>query len=380
VVLLFGYGAYHFSGVKTAVNTVSSAKSSLESAKNQMAKATPDPKVAIGWLKSVANSYAGAIPGGAFLLDQTFDQLEKLADTHGDEVKKILNDSYAEIQKVVSEAKGKDVGDQVTIVIQKAVGQMQKLTGNVSENYLQPLLEKSPNLKKALQGSEQQLQQLAAKHGPKAQKIVDDTLKQINEISNKGLNGETIAKIVSLVQTKTKEVAALAQDASKDAYADLSSSVEPLMNSMPDVKKMLDDNVDKLKAVIGDKGVDQVRGLYKELEDLQKSSKGKDATQLAKEAKELISSKMGDLQNSLPSSGAAASAAAGAVSSIPGLSTLMKDLPDFQELHQAAEKHGDKGQDLLKSTYAELKEVLEKKGKEAKKLAGEAKEDVKKST
>jgi len=56
VVLLFGYGAYHFSGIKTAVNTVSSAKSSLESAKNQMAKATPDPKVAIGWLKSVANS------------------------------------------------------------------------------------------------------------------------------------------------------------------------------------------------------------------------------------------------------------------------------------------------------------------------------------
>lgn len=105
---------------------------------------------------------------------------------------------------------------------------MQKLGAEVNSNYIGPLLDKSPELKKALEGSESQIAELAKKHGPKAEKIYNDTMKQVQEISQKGLNGQTIAQIVSLVQSKRKEITQLATNAGKDVYAQAQDSVGPV--------------------------------------------------------------------------------------------------------------------------------------------------------
>ena len=75
-------------------------------------------------MRSAANTYAAAIPGASYIINQTFDQLEELAETRGDDVKQVINETYAEIQSALNDAKGKDLGEQAVVIIQKAMNKL----------------------------------------------------------------------------------------------------------------------------------------------------------------------------------------------------------------------------------------------------------------
>jgi uncharacterized protein YicC (UPF0701 family) len=93
---------------------------------------------ALGFLRSTAKSYAGAIPGAAGGIDFAFDRLEEAAETHGEEVKQIIHDTYSEVQTQLKDLKGKDPSEAVLKVINDAVGKLNQLAGDVDKNYLQP--------------------------------------------------------------------------------------------------------------------------------------------------------------------------------------------------------------------------------------------------
>lgn len=53
------YGYYHFSGAKTAVNTVRQMSQTAESLKNKAVEATPSVKSMMHFLRQAAYSYTG---------------------------------------------------------------------------------------------------------------------------------------------------------------------------------------------------------------------------------------------------------------------------------------------------------------------------------
>lgn len=53
------YGYYHVSGAKKRMDQLHSVSETFTQVKDKAVQATPSPKAAINFLKSVANSYAG---------------------------------------------------------------------------------------------------------------------------------------------------------------------------------------------------------------------------------------------------------------------------------------------------------------------------------
>jgi len=372
--LLLGYAWYHFSGTKQIVTTAKTVLDSANQTKEKIKQATPSTDAALKFLRSTAKTYAAAIPGGAYMIDQSFDQLEKLAESHGEQVKQIVTDSYSQLQDTLASAKGKDAGDAVLAVINDAVGKLKELGSKIDQDVIGPFLEKNPQLQKALEGSQDQLKEIMQKQGPEAKRIRDDTYKQLSGLVAAGLTGDSIQKAVALIQQKSTEVSKLASQTGADAWEAASKNAQPLLNKLPDVKKMLDEQLPKMQGVIGEDGVKQVQELYEKLAELGKDAKNKDPKELAKEAKKLVEERMASIQKSTSGTGKAAkNTALSYLEQIPGV----KDLPELHAFKTIVEKHGKDAEKLMDATYEDLKKILSKRLEEAKKLGDSAKEETK---
>ena len=80
---------------------------------------------------------------------------------HGPEAQKMLQDSYQELQTALKNTDGKDAQEKILTIITTAAKKLQGLGADFDASVLQPLLEKSPALKDALSGSQEQLLELA---------------------------------------------------------------------------------------------------------------------------------------------------------------------------------------------------------------------------
>lgn len=83
------------------VNTGTSIQQSIKSAGNTVLEKTPSPNAALQYLRGVAKSYGGLIPGASGYIDTTFDSIDKLNETHGDEVNKIVQAAVDEIKGII---------------------------------------------------------------------------------------------------------------------------------------------------------------------------------------------------------------------------------------------------------------------------------------
>lgn len=172
---------------------------------------------------------------------------------------------YGDISKAAA-AGGDDVSEKVMAAIQAAVVKVQKLSSQLSANTLGPYLEKNPQLKEAVYGSLEQINALGDKYGPQAKKIADDTIKQIKDIADQGLNVESVMKASTLAKKKLAEIQELGAKAGKDAYGKAAESARPYLDKAPEVKKYLEDSIGGLKQYIGDDGVKLINDTYGEIE------------------------------------------------------------------------------------------------------------------
>lgn len=156
---------YHISGTAKVVNTTRETINAATQAKDKLMSAAPSPNDALGLLRSIARSYASTIPGAAGAVDASFDQLERLAEVHGDKVKQVLQDTYSDVQKATSS--GKDAGEQIVKVLGNAVQRVQKLVGEEGGQAFDAafgkLKEKFPDVAKTMEGEYQELSKLADK-------------------------------------------------------------------------------------------------------------------------------------------------------------------------------------------------------------------------
>ncbi|KAK3717195.1 hypothetical protein LTR37_005904 [Vermiconidia calcicola] len=349
--LAVGYGFYHFSGAKSAVQTASQAKgyfdNATDSLKVKFDEKTPDTNQAIQTLRETANKYASFIPGGRGYVDSAFNDLESIRKKHGDEVDKIVSEAYSELRDVSKKGVSMDSARDTYNVLAKHVERLFSLAGDASED----IMNNHPELKEKLGGSTDQLKQLGERLGPEAKKQVDETWKEINDILQQGMRADTVMRVWTLVQEKTQQLSKMGEQAFNQGY----EQIKPMLEKNPQVKKLVEDNMDTLKKGNMAEVVNQVKSAVSSgsTQDLEKY------LQQAKEKTQQHSSQQ----------------LSGWLEMIPNGGQIM---PQLMKLREVAQKHGDEAQNLAKETMEEIKKVLDKKVSEAEKLFESGKEDAKK--
>ncbi|CAI6332560.1 unnamed protein product [Periconia digitata] len=344
-----GYLWYRQSGAQDLLAATKTTKDYLNTTSKKLKDSTPEPNEALQWLRHTAHSYAVFIPGARGYIDAAFNDLDAIRSKHGQEVDDIVKEAYTELQGLAKD------GDLSLLTAQKAWSVLVKHLGRIGDlagDASQQILDNHPSLKEKVGGNIDKLKQMGDNYGPEAKKELDKTWQQISDIVKMGLSAENIEKIRKTVQEKVD----LMKRYGDEAWEKGMEQAKPYLEKNPQVKKLVEENADKLKQ-------GNVQELY----------------QKVKQAVE--SGSMGDLESYVKSAANKAkdSGIGGGIeqylNKIPGGDQI---LPKLTQLQQAAEKHGDEAQKLLKDAVKEIEEVLKKKGSEAEKLANKAKEETKK--
>lgn len=347
VAFLGGYLWYSFSGAKSVVNSVSSAKSYVDTAFKKTTEAAPEPNQAVKWLRDTVTSYTRMIPGASIYVDKAFDDLDKIREKHGDEVDKIISNTYNELKKTTQKGFSVEAATDAWDILQKCLKRISALAGDAAQD----ILENHPQLKEKVGGRFDQLKQMGDQYGPEAKKQVEDTWNQAQDILKGGFSAETLKKIQDLIQEKTKEL----QKYGDQAWQKGIEQAKPILDKQPQLKELVEKNKDKL--LQGDLGQ-----LWQKIQEASKSGNTDDITKFIKEQTEKASSKAGGGIDQL-------------LKMIPGGSEIA---PKLQQLQELGEKHGKEAENLFKSAIEDIKKVLEKKVEEGQQLKDKVEKDVKK--
>jgi len=150
---------------------------------------------------------------------------------------------------------------------------------------------------------------------------------------------------------------------------------------MPDIKDLVDENLNKVSGYVGEDRVKIVKEVYSELADIGKSNKS--VEEKTKLAKKLVEEKLGTTSAFASTAADKATDLAGNakqwLEGATGLGGLTKvfDEVDIKALKELATKRGEDGEKLLNSTYEEIKQILAKKSEEAKKLGSKTVDEAK---
>ena len=354
--LLIGFGFYHYSGVRSAVKTYQSAKSSADSAFKETTKYAPEPGQAVQWLKETVTSYTRFIPGASTYVDKAFDDLEKIRKNHEGEVDEIVQETYYELKNVTKSGFTTESASQAWEVLSATFVRIGQLAGDAFED----ILDNHPQLKEKVGGQYHQLKQMGEQYGPEAKKQVDETWNEVQSILKSGFSVTTFSKIQKLVQDKTEEIKKYGDQAWQKGI----EQAKPVLDKNPQLKELVQNNKDKL--LQGD-----LTQLWQKLQEAIKSNNTDDITKFVKEQVDKASkSSTGSSLSGL----ASGSGIEQLLNYIPGGSDISGKLQQLQEVSQ---KHGKEAEDLLKSTVDELKKVLQSKVEEAEKLKNKAEKDAK---
>ncbi|KAK5050978.1 hypothetical protein LTR84_003537 [Exophiala bonariae] len=347
VAFLGGYLWYSFSGAKSVVNSVSSAKSYVDTAFKKTTAAAPEPNQAVQWLRETVTSYTRMIPGASIYVDKAFDDLDKIREKHGDEVDKIITKTYNDLKKTTQKGFSMEAATDAWDILQNCLKDIGSLAGDAAQD----ILENHPQLKEKVGGRFDQLKQMGDQYGPEAKKQVEDTWKQAQDILKGGFSAETLKKIQDLIQEKTQEI----QKYGDQAWQKGIEQAKPILDKQPQLKKLVEENKDKL--LKGDLGQ-----LWQKLQEAAKSGNTDDIQKFIKEQTNKASSSAGGGIEQL-------------LKMIPGGSELA---PKLQQLQELSQKHGQEAENLLKGAIEDIKKVLEKKVDEGQQLKNKVEKDAKK--
>lgn len=346
VAFLGGYLWYSFSGAKSVVNSVSSAKSYVDTAFKKTTAAAPEPNQAVQWLRETVTSYTRMIPGASIYVDKAFDDLDKIREKHGDEVDKIITKTYNDLKKTTQKGFSIEAATDAWDILQKCLKDIGSLAGDAAQD----ILENHPQLKEKVGGRFDQLKQMGDQYGPEAKKQVEETWSEAQDILKGGFSAETLKKIQDLIQEKTKDL----QKYGDQAWQKGIEQAKPILDKQPQLKKLVEENKDKL--LKGDLGQ-----LWQKLQEAAKSGNTDDIQKFIKEQTDKVSSSAGGGIEQL-------------LKMIPGGSELA---PKLQQLQELSQKHGQEAENLLKSAIEDIKKVLEKKVDEGKELKNKVEKDAK---
>jgi ElaB/YqjD/DUF883 family membrane-anchored ribosome-binding protein len=206
--------------------------------------------------------YLAYIPGA----QMAFDEIDSIADSHGDELDAILSDAYGDLKDVLDKG---GLDKQTAMAVADIAKRLARDLKDLSMDAGEKLLEENPKLKAAMECPVLQLKELGRSYGPEAQKIVDETYKQVKEIVNKGLSPEALDEASKLVEEKSAQIKEMGRKAVEKAFEEGSQEVKRYLDRAPQVKKLLEENMEAIKeaALSGKLSVSQIPQIFQKAKD-----------------------------------------------------------------------------------------------------------------
>ena len=337
------------------MNTARQTQDAFKSYGKRFKESSPDPNVALEWLRSTAKSYAAFIPGASGYVDGLFDDLDAVRHKHGKEVDNIIREAYAELKGISQEGMSMTAAQKAWDILQKHLRRIGDLAGDAASD----IINNHPALKEKLGGSLDQLKQMGDKYGPEAKKQVDETWDQIRDIVKSGVSTGTIPKIQRLVQEKMQKL----QELGGKVWDQGMEKAKPYLDKSPEVKKLVEENKEKLKKQ------GNVQELYEKVKNAVQSGNTDPLKQYVQNA----------VKKAGQSTGGGGGGGSGGLDKylnmVPGGGEI---IPKLTQLQKITQEHGEEAEKIAKDTFKEIQEVLQRKVGEAEKLVQKAKENVKK--
>jgi len=260
---------------------------------------------------------------------------------HQGEVEKIVNETYKELKEATKSGMNVEMATKTWEILQDAVGKL----GELAKDSAGEVLDNHPEMKEKFGGSLDQLKNMAESYGPEAKKELDETYSQIKEV----VKGGDLGKVQKLIEEKSEKMKKFGDEAWKKGM----EKWKPYLDKKPEVKKVVEENMDSLKG-----------GNLKEVfEQVSKAVEGGNTEDLKKYVK--------DAGEKAKNSGVG-KGIEGYAKMIPGGSEI---LPKLQKLQEVARTRGDEAEKILKGTYKDIQDVLQRRISEAEKLAEKAGRD-----
>lgn len=301
-----------------------------------MKESAPEPNELLKWFRQTVTSYAALIPGAKSYVDTVFNDLDNIEQKHRGEVNQIISNAYSEMREATKSGLSVETAQKTWDILQKYLKQL----GDLASDSAGEILDNHPELKEKVGGNLDQLKSLANAYGPEAKKELDQTYNQIKEVLAGGIGIGTAERIRQIVQEKYDKVKQIGDEAWKKGM----EQAKPYLDKNPQIKEMVEKNQDSLKS-------GNIAELFKKLQGGNADQIQDYIKQAAEEAK---NSGMGKNMEQY-------------MKMIPGGDKIV---PSLAKLEEVARKRGDEAQKILKETYDEVAEILQKKTKEAEKLAG----------
>ncbi|KFG82727.1 hypothetical protein MANI_110777 [Metarhizium anisopliae] len=324
------FGVYSFTPAGRTASKLNKAAAEAskkyDAAAKTLQSSPPSADQAVDSIKQFAYSYAAWIPGGRGYVDAAFKDWETVRDSHKDEVDAIVNDTHKKLGDVSKAGLSLETASRAVDVL----AEMSRRIAELSKDALSDILDNHPRLKDKFGASIDELKAMAESYGPEAKKQVDQTWAQAQQV--KGLGDEAWKKGME--------------------------AARPYLDKNPQVKTLLEENVESLK-----KG--SLSQLFDKLRSAEKSGSVDELQDYVRGAVDKAKAK-------------AASAAEGSglekyFDAVPQGGEVLKKL---RQIGDVAEKHWSEGEQLLKDTVEDLKKVLEDKEKRAGEIVSEAEKKV----
>lgn len=333
------------------VDTAHKTQSTLTRYSQQFKESQPEPAEAIKWLRSTAQSYAAFIPGARGYVDTFFDDLDAIHQKHGGEVDRIVTEAYNELKGTVA-SEGMSIGaaQKAWDLLQKYMKQILDLAGDASED----ILNNHPALKDKVGGNLDQLKRMGENYGPEAKKQIEETWNQVGDIIKGGIGASTIPQIQSLVQDKTQKL----REMGNKLWDQGMENAKPYLDKSPEVKKLVEENKDKLK-----------QGNAMELaEKVKESVQSGNVDDLKKYVQNTVNKAK---QSTSGGSGGSGGGLEQYLQMIPGGGEIV---PQLTKMYQIAQEHGEDAEKIAKEAIHEIEDVLKRRVGEAQDLAKKANE------
>ncbi|KAK9764001.1 hypothetical protein K7432_008872 [Basidiobolus ranarum] len=141
------------------------------------------------------------------------------AREHGPQVKNMVEDLLSRLKKISEKGINEDTIMEAKVLVDEKLSALQKLTEKTreqmwkkSEELADPILQKSPELKKIVNEVVIEMKTLAKNKGPEASKIITDTYSEIRNIAGKGIGKDTIKEGKQLLEKKLQEIKQLTEE------------------------------------------------------------------------------------------------------------------------------------------------------------------------
>ena len=317
---------------------------------------TPTTDEAIDKLKQVCYSYVAWVPGGRQYVDTAFNDLATIRENHGEEVDKIVSETYREFQDVAKSGLSLETASKAYDALANLGKKLASLTGSAADD----LLERHPQLNDKVGEPIRQLKQMAAQYGPEAKKMADETWNQVNDVMASGFSAESADKVRKLVEDRTQQLRKIGDDLWEKGL----EQAKPYLDKSPRVKELVTGNKDVLKE-------GNVGALFKQIRSL---GEGGDAGKLEEYVKQAVDkAKQAGKRTSRAVGGSGFASLGQFVGASDDVGRTVKD--NIQLLTEVVDKHSDEGKELLDETRSDLRKLLEEKAKKAQKIIDSAKKE-----